>query len=91
MSGIWLLRRSGVESRPLDGGAVLVDLTTGNCFELNRIGAEIWELLSQKTTEEAICSALAGRYPVERTELASDVRGLLEALKRHGLVDQTMD
>ena len=37
-------RRSGVDSRPISDGAVVVNMTSGMCFELNRLGAEIWEL-----------------------------------------------
>ena len=69
---------------------MLVDMTTGNCFELNQIGAEIWDLLSPGITEEAICTALAGRYSVERALLAGDVRTLLEELERHGLVEKNV-
>lgn len=85
-AGAILSRRQGVDSRALSDGAVLVDMTTGNCFELNRIGAEIWELLAPGASEETICAALAERYPVERAVLVEDLRRLLEELQRHGLV-----
>lgn len=87
-AGAILSRRQGVDSRALDDGAVLVDMTTGNCFELNRIGTEIWDLLAPGASEETICAALGGRYRVERTVLAQDVRRLLEELERHELVER---
>jgi len=80
--------RQGVDSRSLGDGAVLVDMRTGNCFELNGIGAEIWQLLAPGTTEATICAEMAQRYPVERAVLARDVRTLLQELARHGLVEE---
>jgi hypothetical protein len=83
-----LWRRRGVASRPLDGGAVLVNMSSGACFELNRIGSEIWELLASATTETTICEALARKYEVDRAVLETDVRGLVVSLVNAGLVER---
>ena len=83
-----LSRREGIESSALEDGAVLVNMNSGACFELNRIGAEVWSLLASGTTEAAICATLAGRYEVERVVLEGDIRRLLEALVAAGLVEQ---
>jgi len=63
-----------VAVRALGDGAVLVNLTTGACFELNRVGFEIWELLASGAKEESICETLAQRYAVDREVLVADVR-----------------
>ena len=73
--------------RPLGDGAVVVNLRTGECFELNQVGFEIWELLVGGTTEESICEKLVGRYPVGREVLAADVRNLLGEMIRRGLIE----
>ncbi len=83
-------RRSGVEVRSLPKGALLVDMKTGECFRLNHIGAEVWEMLGPGTTLNAVCDTLVGRYPVERSVLETDVRGLVDSLSGAGLVDTTV-
>jgi hypothetical protein len=80
------LPRPEVAAREIDDGAVLVDMKSGGCFELNRIGFEIWKLLAEKRSLATICDSLSARYPVEREVLASDVESLIESLVRAGLV-----
>jgi hypothetical protein len=79
--------RGEVAAREINDGAVLVNMGSGACFELNRVGFEIWKALGPGTTMGAICEALGGRYPVDREVLAADVRGLVEALVGAGLVE----
>lgn len=81
-----LAPRSNVAARDINDGAVLVNMGSGACFELNRIGFEIWKLLGPGTTVASICEALAGRYAVEPEVLAADVRSLVDALMGAGLV-----
>jgi hypothetical protein len=85
--GAELFRRRDVDSRSLADGAVLVDLMSGVCFELNRVGSEIWDLLGAGATEVSICQALCRRYPIESAVLAADVHDLLEALALRGLIE----
>jgi Coenzyme PQQ synthesis protein D (PqqD) len=72
--------RPGVESRAFDDGAVLVDITTGACFELNRIGFEVWQALGQGTSISGICETLHDRYGVEPGTLATDIDNLVASL-----------
>ena len=81
-----LVPRPDVAAREIDDGAVLVNMGSGACFELNRIGFEIWKVLGSGATVGGICAALDGRYSVGREVLAADVRGLVEALVGAGLV-----
>jgi hypothetical protein len=68
-------------------GAVLVDMRSGACFELNRTGAEVWELLANGATGRSICATLATRYHVPDETIASDVRGIIDALRAQKLVE----
>lgn len=70
-----------------ESGAVLMDQATGNCFELNHIGAEIWKLLSEGATADAIAAQLSASYEVSQTVVAADVEALVLSLAQHGLVD----
>ena len=67
--------------------AVLVNLQTGRCFELNRIGAEIWQLLAGGKSVGGACDALAERYPAARDVLRDDVLGLIRSLLREKLAE----
>jgi hypothetical protein len=80
------LSPTSVVMQPTDNGAVLMDPTTGNCYELNRIGAEIWKLLAAGQPDAEIASTLAARYGVPQSEVAADVARLLADLARHRLV-----
>lgn len=89
MSASFLSRVRDVQTRVLEDGAVLVNLATGACFELNRVGAQVWELLLPGSTESAICEALAERYSVTREVLAADVRRLLIELLQNRLLESS--
>jgi hypothetical protein len=82
-----LVPRADVAAREINDGAVLVNMGSGACFELNRVGFEIWKALGPGATVGAICEALGGRYAIDREVLAADVRSLAEALAGAGLVD----
>jgi hypothetical protein len=79
--------RPDVAVREIDDGAVLVNMGSGACFELNRVGFEIWRALGPGATIAGICDALGGRYSVEREALAADVGSLVGALVAASLVD----
>jgi hypothetical protein len=82
-----LVSRTEVVAREVDDGAVLVDMSSGGCFELNRIGFEVWTVLRKRTTIAEICEALTGRYPVTDEVLTSDVSDLVDSLVHAGLVE----
>jgi len=84
-----LTRRSAVEGRPLPAGsgAVLVDMSTGRCFRLNRVGNEVWGMLGEGLTMREICARVAGRYQLPTTRIESEVMALVAQLAREGLVE----
>jgi hypothetical protein len=83
---VLLKSRQDVAMRLLEGGAVLVDMRSGACFELNRTGVEVWRLLADGATMRSICDDLAARYSVARDTLSLDVEQLLDALTKQELV-----
>ncbi len=76
-----------VVMQPTESGAVLMDPVTGDCFELNRLGAEIWSLLAAGDSSSQIATKLALRYEVPEMTVAADVQTLVADLARHGLLD----
>jgi len=78
--------RSVVQVRALEDGAVLVDISSGACFELNAVGFEVWKGLDRGQSVSEICATLAGRYNLEPDVIGSDVRRLITSLVAAGLV-----
>ena len=76
-----------VAVRAVDDGAVLVNMRSGACFELNRMGFQIWELLAKGASPSSICEALVGRYEVADEVLVADVRALLDTLVQRKLIE----
>jgi hypothetical protein len=50
-----------VAAREIEDGAALVNLGSGACFELNRIGFQIWKALGAGTTVGCARRAVRGR------------------------------
>jgi hypothetical protein len=83
---IVLIQSPDLKMQPVDGGALLVDLRSGVCFELNRTGVEVWNLLGGGASIRSLCETLAARYDVPDETIAADVTSIVEALKRQELV-----
>ena len=78
---------SQVEATPLsDGGAMLVDVDSGTCWQLNRVGAELWERLARGSSLEVVIEEFTVRYAIPRDTLMRDVESIVNDLCRHGLL-----
>ncbi|HMF40017.1 MAG TPA: PqqD family protein [Polyangia bacterium] len=75
-----------VVAQPTADGAVLMDMSTGDCFELNRSGARIWSLLTAGKSVPDIAAALAADHDAPAAPIEADVRALVAELGRRGLV-----
>lgn len=73
--------------RALPDGAVLLSTTDEVYFGLNRVGAQVWELLPSRRTMDALCEELEQRYAdVDPRTIRADVAELLATLQSFGLV-----
>jgi hypothetical protein len=75
-----------VVAQAMPEGAVLVNTESGNCFELNRTGAEIWEFMARNEDPATIADAMIDRYGLERSEFSADLERLMSDLARHGIL-----
>jgi len=73
--------------QPMEAGAILMNKATGDCFELNRVGVEVWRRLGEGELPEVIVSELAILYGAPVATVSSDVSELLTQLSRHGLLE----
>jgi Coenzyme PQQ synthesis protein D (PqqD) len=67
-------------------GAVLIDADTGECYELNQTGIEVWNHIQQRGTISDLAGSLAAKYKVDEQQIASDIERLLHSMLDHGLV-----
>ena len=80
------IRRADVLTRDTPDGAVLVDVVSGGCWELNRVGAALWSLLDAKTTLRDACEILRHRYDAAAEVIERDVVAIAGQLSSAGLV-----
>jgi hypothetical protein len=82
-----LRQRSGVETRPLPEGALLVDMNTGRCFKLNRVGSEIWTMLGSPRRRSEICEGIASRHQMAVDQVEKDVGAMIDQLATDKLIE----
>ena len=84
---IRLRRKNGVEARSLNRDTLLVDLSSGRCYRLNRVGAEVWQLLLESPRLNDLFTKIATRYAVPAAQVETDVGGLVSDLLREQLIE----
>ena len=82
-----LWRRPSVVSRRLPDKTVLLDGVSGQCYELNRLGAEVWGLLDGEKTLEQICEILRPALGATELTLTRDVQSFAAQLQAAGLAE----
>jgi hypothetical protein len=82
-------RHPEVILRTTPSGALLIDMMTGRCWQLNQLGADF---LSQIDTGKAfrdVFDALGSRYDVSPDVLRRDLFRLAQELLDGGLIERT--
>lgn len=75
-----------VVSCELEGGAALLDLRSSTYFSLNPIGADIWGMLADPASVDAIHGQLTERYEVDPHRCYADLVALLRQMAEAGLI-----
>jgi hypothetical protein len=78
--------KSDVVCTPMEKGALLVDLGTGDCWELNRVGAALWNKLAAGETLDQAAKEIHTTYEVEPAIVQADGVRLCESLVGAGLL-----
>jgi Coenzyme PQQ synthesis protein D (PqqD) len=76
----------GVRRTHNEDGGIVLDITHGQMFRLNPVGALILELLGTGCAEADIARQIASRYGVDEKIAIADVHEFLESLEGHRLV-----
>lgn len=78
-----------VAAKVIDDEAIIINLSTGVYYSMDRVGARIWSLLEGHHDLEAIAALLESEYAVPLATLRTDVDRLVEELRAEGLVTAT--
>jgi len=70
----------------IDGEVVVVNLDNGTYYSFDGVGGQIWELLGEGATLDALQARLAAHYQGVPAQIADSVARFLARLRDEGLV-----
>lgn len=85
-----LRRIAGVETRLLDGAAVLVIPHQHLYFAINRVGARIWELLAEPQSLETLAAILATEFDIDEPQCRQEADAFLQQLVAQNLIQRVL-
>jgi hypothetical protein len=77
-----------VQGTTMEGETVLLDLSTGRYYTLNRLGSVIWEHCAGQSTVADIHIAICERFEVAPERALDDLVMLVNELLQEGLLEQ---
>lgn len=77
-----------VQSASLEGETVLLNVSTGRYYTLNRVGSVIWEHCTGHNTISDIHAVLCRRFEVAPERVLEDLVALINQLVQEGLLQQ---
>jgi hypothetical protein len=82
------MRRSDTAmARRVDGDVVILDITSGQFFGINDVGALVWDLLEHDTTRDDLVDAVTAQFDVDAAQARDDIDTLIAQLSDAGLVE----
>jgi PqqD family protein of HPr-rel-A system len=75
-------------ARALDDKLVVLDTETGGYFELDAVGARIWQLIADGSSLDEVVAALTDEFVVEPDEARRDANAFLDDLRKHHLIEE---
>lgn len=70
----------------IDGEVVALNAAKGECYGLDAIGSEIWDLIEPPAAIGGVCETLLQRYNIDPATCRAQVLDLLEDLRAEGLL-----
>lgn len=67
--------------------AFLLNTQSNKYYGLEKVGARLWQLLTEGRTLEESCRILLEEYEVKAEQLEQDLLELLEDMQKNGLVE----
>ncbi|MBP7065783.1 PqqD family peptide modification chaperone [Ferrovibrio sp.] len=83
-----VVRATDILVGEVDGELVIMKVNNGCYFNLDRIGADIWNRLETPCSLEELCAALEQAYKADGETIARDVRSFIEKMLANSLLRQ---
>ncbi len=80
------LKTDNTAATVIDGEAIIVNLTTGVYYSMDKVGAAVWEMMEQGMSVPQISAAIAARYEVDANTALADIEALTEKLDAEDLI-----
>jgi hypothetical protein len=90
MRGLDALYRRSQQALFADVGddVVALHIAKGHCYGMEKVAAEVWNLLEQPLSAGQICSRLIEHYEVDAGTCERDVSALLGEFEQEGLIER---
>lgn len=85
-SGDAVRRADGLFAAAVSDELLMMSVELGRYFNLNAVGARIWELLETPRTVDGLVAALTAEYDVAPDTVRQEVERFLDALCERGLL-----
>jgi len=79
-------REEEIAAQVFEDEAVIMRLTDGAYFNMNRVGGVVWEVVEREGTLADVVLALTQRFEVSPDQARTDAQHLVEAMIQEGLV-----
>lgn len=75
-----------VAGEVVDGEAVIINLGNGMYYTMDKVGAEVWQLIERRRSTKDMADEIAARYGVDRETVFGDLGSVVAELIAEGLV-----
>jgi len=75
-----------VAAKVMDGEAILINLSNGMYYSMDRVGGLLWELVEKGYSLEEMAATISQRYEVSPDQARADVERLTAELQQENLV-----
>lgn len=83
------LNDAEVTAQVLDGEAIIINLSTGVYYSLDKVGSVLWEMIVEGHNPQEIVAAIIARYQASPEQVQADVVQVVEELIRENLIVST--
>jgi hypothetical protein len=83
------INQSAVIYEIFDSEVVIINLSNGSYYSLDKSGAEIWRFLKRPKTQADIVQGLSNRYLGDRAQIELGVGQFLDELQQNSLIVST--
>ena len=80
-------KRPDVKWKQTGRTGILLDLQSGDYFEVDEIGVAVWKMLDGKTSLEQVASRLATKYSAPEQTILKDIARFIAELRKRKLID----